>query len=45
MHEAPGLDTHPKRRPKMLAELGCVALAADLYGKGLSAKGRSKLSR
>jgi dienelactone hydrolase len=33
-HEAPGLDEHPKRRARMLAELGYVALAADLYGAG-----------
>jgi dienelactone hydrolase len=33
-HEAPGLDDHPKRRAGMLAELGYVALAADLYGGG-----------
>jgi dienelactone hydrolase len=33
-HEAPGLNDHPKRRARMLAELGYVALAADLYGNG-----------
>jgi len=33
-HEAPGLDDHPKKRARMLAELGYVALAADLYGGG-----------
>ena len=34
VHEAPGLDDHPKRRAQMLAELGYVALAADMYGGG-----------
>jgi dienelactone hydrolase len=34
VHEAPGLNDHPKRRARMLAELGYVALAADLYGNG-----------
>lgn len=33
-HEAPGLNEHPKRRARMIAELGYVALAADLYGGG-----------
>lgn len=33
-HEAPGLNDHPKRRARMIAELGYVALAADLYGEG-----------
>ena len=33
-HEAPGLNDHPKRRARLLAELGYVALAADLYGGG-----------
>lgn len=39
VHEAPGLDTHPKRRAEMLAGLGYVALAADLYGKGVVGEG------
>ena len=34
VHEAPGLNDHPKRRARMIAELGYVALAADLYGNG-----------
>ncbi|MBF6571558.1 MAG: dienelactone hydrolase family protein [Candidatus Binataceae bacterium] len=34
IHEAPGLDDHPKMRARMIAELGYVALAADLYGGG-----------
>ena len=34
VHEAPGLGEHPRMRADMLAELGYVALAADLYGGG-----------
>jgi dienelactone hydrolase len=34
VHEAPGLNDHPKRRARMLAELGYVALAIDMYGNG-----------
>jgi dienelactone hydrolase len=34
VHEAPGLNDHPKRRARMIAELGYVALAADIYGNG-----------
>jgi len=34
VHEAPGLGDNARRRTKMLAELGYVALAADLYGGG-----------
>lgn len=33
-HEAPGLTDHPKRRARMIAELGYIALAVDLYGGG-----------
>ncbi len=33
-HEAPGCDDHVKRRAGMLAELGYVALAVDMYGEG-----------
>jgi dienelactone hydrolase len=38
-HEAPGLNDHPKRRARMIAELGYVALAVDLYGGGRIAQG------
>ncbi|MGZ8313086.1 MAG: dienelactone hydrolase family protein [Allosphingosinicella sp.] len=34
VHEAPGLGDHPKLRARMLADLGYVALAADMYGGG-----------
>ena len=37
-HEAPGLNDNVKRRANMLAELGFVALGADLYGGGVVAK-------
>lgn len=33
-HEAPGLADHPRKRARMLADLGFVALAADMYGQG-----------
>jgi dienelactone hydrolase len=39
VHEAPGLDQHAKRRAEMLAELGYIALAADLYGGGIVGEG------
>lgn len=32
-HEGPGLTAHPKERARMLAELGYVAFALDLYGE------------
>lgn len=35
-HEAAGLDTHAKQRAEMLAELGFVALAMDLYAAPFS---------
>ena len=34
VHEAPGLGDNVRRRTAMLAELGYLALAADLYGGG-----------
>ena len=41
VHEAPGLGEHPKMRADMLAELGYVALAADMYGGGQLFQGPS----
>lgn len=38
VHEGPGLGDHARQRAVMLAELGYVALAADLYGNGYVAK-------
>lgn len=37
-HEWDGLGDYVKRRARMLAELGYVAFAADVYGKGVRAK-------
>jgi dienelactone hydrolase len=34
VHEGGGLNEHPKRRAALLAELGYVALACDMYGGG-----------
>lgn len=38
VHEWQGLGDYVKRRAQQLAELGYVAFAADLYGKGVRAK-------
>jgi dienelactone hydrolase len=35
VHEWKGLDEYAKKRANMLAELGYVAFAADIYGKGV----------
>ena len=42
-HEAPGLDDHPKKRATMLAELGYVALALDMYGGGKTVMGEETM--
>lgn len=42
-HEAPGLDEHPKKRARMLAELGYVALALDMYGGGKTVTGEETM--
>jgi dienelactone hydrolase len=39
VHEWLGLNDHAKKRAEMLAELGYVAFACDMYGKGVRAKG------
>lgn len=39
VHDAPGLGDYIRRRTDMLAALGFVALAADLYGSGKLASG------
>ncbi|MDB5580105.1 MAG: dienelactone hydrolase-like enzyme [Bradyrhizobium sp.] len=39
VHDAPGLGDYIRRRTDMLAALGFVALAADLYGSGQLASG------
>lgn len=38
VHEWDGLGDYVKRRARMIAELGYVAFAADIYGKGIRAK-------
>jgi dienelactone hydrolase len=35
VHEWTGINTHMKQRAEMLAKLGYVAFAADIYGKGI----------
>ena len=43
IHEAGGLGAHALKRTRMLAELGYVALAADLYGGRKQAKTREEM--
>ena len=38
VHEWWGLNEYPKQRAKQLAEMGYVAFAVDMYGKGVVAK-------
>lgn len=38
VHEWWGLNDYPKKRAEMIAKLGYVAFAADMYGKGVIAK-------
>ena len=38
VHEWYGLDDYVKTRAEQLAELGYVAFAVDMYGKGVRAK-------
>lgn len=45
IHEAPGLANHPKKRARMLAEFGCVALAADMYGNGRVAQSPEEIQQ
>ncbi len=35
VHEWTGINDHMKQRAEMLAKLGYVAFAADIYGKGI----------
>ena len=44
-HEAPGLSDHPKRRIAMLAGMGYVALAADMFGDGKVLMGPPAMER
>jgi dienelactone hydrolase len=45
LHEAPGLGDNARRRTRMLAELGYVALAADLYGGGRTFDGTEAVAQ
>src|SRR5262245_18820565 len=42
VHAWMGLDDNAKKRAEMLAELGYVAFAADIYGKGVRPKNRDE---
>lgn len=42
VHEWGGLNEYAKGRARMLAELGYVAFAADIYGQGVRAKNRAE---
>jgi len=42
IHEWWGLDDYPKKRARMLAELGYVAFAADMYGTGKVTEDRNQ---
>ena len=41
VHEWWGLNDYAKHRARQLAEMGCVALAVDMYGKGLATEDRA----
>jgi len=45
VHEWMGLDDYVKRRADMLAQLGYVAFAADIYGKGVRADSMEEAQR
>jgi dienelactone hydrolase len=42
VHEGGGINEHPKQRAAMLAELGYVALACDMYGGGQFVSDRAR---
>src|ERR1043166_3451725 len=42
VHAWMGLDDNAKKRTEMLAELGYVAFAADIYGKGVRPKDKKE---
>jgi dienelactone hydrolase len=44
VHEGGGINEHPKQRAALLAELGYVALACDMYGGGQSVSDRARRS-
>lgn len=45
VHAWMGLDDNARRRADMLARLGYVAFAADIYGKGVRAKDRAEAGK
>ena len=45
VHEWKGLNEYAKRRATQLAELGYIAFAADMYGKGILAKDHEEAGR
>ncbi len=45
VHQWMGLGDYEKRRARMLAEMGYVVLAADIYGKGVRASDRNEASQ
>jgi len=45
VHEWKGLNDYAKRRARQLAELGYVAFAIDMYGKGILAKDHAEAAR
>ncbi len=45
VHAWMGLDDNARRRADMLAKLGYVAFAADIYGKGVRAKDRAEAGK
>ena len=45
VHEWKGLNEYAKRRAEQLAELGYIAFAVDMYGKGIRAKDHDEAAR
>jgi dienelactone hydrolase len=45
VHEWKGLNDYAKRRAEQLAQLGYIAFAADMYGKGVRAKDHEEAAR
>jgi dienelactone hydrolase len=45
VHAWTGLDAYTKRRTEQLAELGYIAFAIDMYGKGVKAKDAEEAAR
>jgi len=45
VHEWTGINSHIKQRTEMLAKLGYVAFAADIYGKGIRPSAQSEAGK